>query len=152
MREKAQMCYTDEELGSQILITTVGINSQREQYKISTIKTVHLTENVNLLEDDEGTFYISYKVHNKTRDRDKNVYIGWSNTPPVPAQPMYIQGFEARELDYEMKDGTNPEECPLRLDILDGEIFNYGNIYVCDAIILEDQITAVIMVNHPKKN
>ena len=152
MTTKAQMCYTDEELGNQMLITIIGINSQREQHMISTIKTLHLIENLNLLEDEGGTYYISYKIYNKTRDRDKKVIMGWSKTPPVPAQPMYIQGFEAGKLDYEMQDGKNPEECPLRLYILDDKIFNYGNVYVCDAIILGDPITAVIMVNYPKES
>ena len=58
MRAKAQMCYTDENLGKQMLITTVGINNQREQHMISTIKTVHLTDGINLLEDGEGKYYI----------------------------------------------------------------------------------------------
>lgn len=144
MREKAQMCYTDEELGSQMLITTIGINSQREQYMISTFKTLRVTDTVNLLEDEGGTFYISYKLHEE--NGAKKVYMGWSKTPPVPAKPMFIRGFEAGELDDEVKKGKNPEERLLRLDVLNGEIVHYGTIYVFDAIILADKITAIIMV------
>lgn len=69
MREKAQMCYTDENVGKHMLITTVGINNQRERHMISTIKTIHLTDGVNLLEDGEGTYYISYQIHNKTNKK-----------------------------------------------------------------------------------
>ena len=119
MREKAQMCYTDENLGKQMLITTVGINNQREQHMISTFKTLRVT---------------------------KKVYMGWSKTPPVPAKPMFIRGFEAGKLDDEVKNGKNPVERLLRLDVLNGEIVHYGTIYVFDAILLADKITAIINV------
>lgn len=144
MRENAQMCYTDENLGKQMLITTVGINNQREQHMISTIKTVHLTDGVNLLEDGGGKYYISYKLHEMNRTR--KVYMGWSKTPPVPAKPLYMKGFDAGELEAEVKNRKNPVERFLRLYILDGEITHYGNVYICDAILLADKITAVIMV------
>lgn len=144
MRENAQMCYTDENLGKQMLITTVGINNQREQHMISTIKTVHLTDGVNLLEDGGGKYYISYKLHEMNRTR--KVYMGWSKTPPVPAKPLYMKGFDAGELEAEVKNRKNPVERFLRLYILDGEIIHYGNVYICDAILLADKITAVIMV------
>lgn len=145
---KAQMCYTDENLEKRMLITTVGINSQREQHLISTIKTVQLTENVNLLEDGGGTYYISYKRNEK--NIKKKVYMGRSKTPPVTAKPMYIKGFEARELDGERNGRINSVERRLRLDILSDEILHYGDVYVCDAILLADQITAVIRVNSKK--
>ena len=41
---KARLCYTDEDLGKQMLITIVGINSQREQHMISTFKTLRVTD------------------------------------------------------------------------------------------------------------
>ena len=144
MREKAQMCYTDENLGKQMLITTVGINSQREQHMISTFKTLRVTDAVNLLEDGGGNYYISYKLHEE--NGTKKVYMGWSKTPPVPAKPMFIRGFEAGKLDDEVKNGKNPVERLLRLDVLNGEIVHYGTIYVFDAILLADKITAIINV------
>lgn len=144
MRAKAQMCYTDENLGKQMLITTVGINNQREQHMISTIKTVHLTDGINLLEDGEGKYYISYKLHEMNRIR--KVYIGWSKTKPIPAKPMYIRGYEAGELEDEVKTRKTPVERKLRLDVLDSKIVQYGTIYVFDAILLADKITAIINV------
>ena len=143
MREKAQMCYTDENVGKHMLITTVGINNQRERHMISTIKTIHLTDGVNLLEDGEGTYYISYQIHNKT---NKKIVMGWSKTKPVPAQPMYIKGFEAGELDFETNEIKNPVARQLRLYIMDDEILHYGNVYIFDAIMLGDKVTAVINV------
>lgn len=144
MGEKAQMCYTDENLGKQMLITTVGINNQREQHMISTFKTLRVTDAVNLLEDGGGNYYISYKLHEE--NGAKKVYMGWSKTPPVPAKPMFIRGFEAGKLDDEVKNGKNPVERLLRLDVLNGEIVHYGTIYVFDAILLADKITAIINV------
>ena len=141
---KARLCYTDEDLGKQMLITIVGINSQREQHMISTFKTLRVTDAVNLLEDGGGNYYISYKLHK--RKGEERVYIGWSITKPVPAKPLYIQGFEAGELDDEVKNGKNPVERSLRLDVLDGKIVHYGTVYVFDAILLADRITAVINV------
>lgn len=76
----------------------------------------------------------------------KKVYMGWSKTPPIPAKPLYMKGFDAGELEDEVKNRKNPVERFLRLYILDGETTNYGNIYICDAILLADKITAVIMV------
>ena len=108
------------------------------------IKAVHLTEEVNLLEDIGGEYYISYKLSKKPRK--KKVYMGWSKTPPVQAKPMYMKGFDAGELEYEVQNRKNPAESFLELYILDGDITRYGNIYICDAILLEDKITAVIMV------
>lgn len=110
---KARLCYTDEDLGKQMLITIVGINSQREQHMISTFKTLRVTDAVNLLEDGGGNYYISYKLHK--RKGAERVYIGWSKTKPVPAKPLYIQGFEAGELDDEVKNGKNPVERSLAL-------------------------------------
>ena len=75
-----------------MLITTVGINNQREQHMISTIKTVHLTDGINLLEDGEGKYYISYKLHEMNRIR--KVYIGWSKTKPIPGSEEYDLIFE----------------------------------------------------------
>lgn len=72
--------------------------------------------------------------------------MGWSKTPPIPAKPLYMKGFDAGELEDEVKNRKNPVERFLRLYILDGETTNYGNIYICDAILLADKITAVIMV------
>lgn len=140
MATKAQMCYTDESEGKHMLITTIDINSQREQHIIS----VHLTEDVNLLKDGEGAYYVSYKL--SKNPRTKKVYMGWSKTPPIPAKPLYMKGFDAGELEDEVKNRKNPVERFLRLYILDGETTNYGNIYICDAILLADKITAVIMV------
>ena len=144
MREKAQMCYTDENLGKQMMITTVGINNKREQHMISTFKTLRVTDAVNLLEDGGGNYYISYKLHEE--NGAKKVYMGWSKTPPVPAKPMFIRGFEAGKLDDEVKNGKNPVERLLRLDVLNGEIVHYGTIYVFDAILLAEKITAIINV------
>lgn len=141
---KARLCYTDECVGKHMLITTVDINSQREQHMISTFKTQRLTDAVNLLEDGGGNYYISYKLHE--RKGAERVYIGWSKTPPVPAKPLYMKGFDAGELEAEVKNRKNPVERFLRLYILDGEITHYGNVYICDAILLADKITAVIMV------
>ena len=144
MATKAQMCYTDESEGKHMLITTIDINSQREQHIISMISAVHLTEDVNLLKDGEGAYYVSYKL--SKNPRTKKVYMGWSKTPPIPAKPLYMKGFDAGELEDEVKNRKNPVERFLRLNILDGETTNYGNIYICDAILLADKITAVIMV------
>lgn len=141
---KARLCYTDEGLGKHMLITIVGINSPREQHMISTFKTLRVTDDVNLLEDGGGNYYISYKLHEE--NGVKKVYMGWSKTPPVPAKPMFIRGFEAGELDDEVKNGKNPVERLLRLHILNGEIVHYGTVYVFDAIILAGKITAVINV------
>ena len=143
MATKAQMCYTDESEGKHMLITTIDINSQREQHIISMISAVHLTEDVNLLKDGEGAYYVSYKLSKNPRTK---VYMGWSKTPPIPAKPLYMKGFDAGELEDEVKNRKNPVERFLRLYILDGETTNYGNIYICDAILLADKITAVIMV------
>lgn len=144
MKKQAQMCYTDESEGKHMLITTIDINSQQEQHIISMIKAVHLTEDVNLLEDGGGEYYISYKLSKKTRK--KKVYMGWRKTPPVPAKPLYMKGFAANELEYEVKNGRKTSERLLRLYILDSEVSQYGNVYICDALLLADPITAVIMV------
>ena len=144
MATKAQMCYTDESEGKHMLITTIDINSQREQHIISMISAVHLTEDVNLLKDGEGAYYVSYEL--SKNPRTKKVYRGGSKTPPIPAKPLYMKGFDAGELEDEVKNRKNPVERFLRLYILDGETTNYGNIYICDAILLADKITAVIMV------
>ncbi len=111
---------------------------------ISTFKTLRVTDAVNLLEDGGGNYYISYKLHEE--NGAKKVYMGWSKTPPVPAKPMFIRGFEAGKLDDEVKNGKNPVERLLRLDVLNGEIVHYGTIYVFDAILLADKITAIINV------
>ncbi len=80
MKKQAQMCYTDESEGKHMLITTIDINSQREQHIISMIKAVHLTEDVNLLEDGGGEYYISYKLSKKTRKR-KFIWDGAKHHP-----------------------------------------------------------------------
>ena len=112
MKKQAQMCYTDESEGKHMLITTIDSNSQREQHIISMIKAVHLTEDVNLLEDGGGEYYISYKLSKKPRK--KKVYMGWSKTPPVPAKPLYMKGFAANELEYEVKNGRKTSERLIR--------------------------------------
>lgn len=113
MATKAQMCYTDESEGKHMLITTIDINSQREQHIISMISAVHLTEDVNLLKDGEGAYYVSYKL--SKNPRTKKVYMGWSKTPPIPAKPLYMKGFDAGELEDEVKNRKNPVERFLRL-------------------------------------
>lgn len=144
MREEAQMCYTDETEGENMLITTIGINGKRDQHIISTINVVHLADDVNLLEDGEGVCYISYKLSKKPST--KNVYMGWSKTLPVPAKPLHLKGFAAKELAEEVQSRKNPIERLLNLYILDGNITRYGNVYICDAMLLAEPITAIITI------
>ena len=146
MNRKAQLCYTDETFGRQMLVTFIEPNQSREIHMISTSKTEHIKDRISVLEDGDGVTYISYRALGKT---GKKVYIGWSNKKPTPGKPLDITGFGAHELDEEILKGRTPDERCIHLNILRNlkkGFLKYGNVWICDAEVIGEDATAVIQL------
>lgn len=146
MKKITQLCYTDETLGNQMLVTFIGPNQYRELHMLSTSKAEHLKDNVCLLKDSDGVTYISYRALGKP---DKKVYIGWSSKEPMPGNPLDISGFAANEIDLEILNGRKPEERCVHLNVLrsiNGDALKYGNVWVVDAKESGEDVTAVIQL------
>lgn len=146
MNRKAQLCYTDETFGRQMLVTFIEPNQSREIHMISTSKTEHLKDKISLLEDGDGVTYISYRALGKP---GKKVYIGWSYKEPIPGKPLDITGFGADEIDEEILDGRKPDERCIHLNILRNlkkGVLKYGNVWITDADVIGEDATAVIQL------
>lgn len=146
MKKITQLCYTDETLGEQMLVTFVAPNQKRDLHMISTSTAVHLKDNVCLLKDSDGVTYISYRALGKTR---KKVYIGWSSKEPKPGNSLNISGFAADEIDQEILNRVKPEERCIHLQILrniKGDVTKYGNVWIVDAKESGEDVTAVIQL------
>lgn len=146
MKKITQLCYTDETLGEQMLVTFIAPNQKRDLHMISTSTAVYLKDNVCLLKDSDGVTYISYRALGRT---DKKVYIGWSSKEPMPGNPLNIRGFAGHEIDLEILDGIKPEERCIHLQILrsiKGDAPKYGNVWIVDAKESGEDVTAVIQL------
>lgn len=146
MKEKAQLCYTDEALGGQMLVTFIDQDQYRELHMISTSRTEHLKDAISVLEEGDGAIYISYRALAKS---NKKVYIGWSYKEPIPGEPLDIRGFAAHEIDEEILDGRKPDERCIHLNILRNlkkGFLKYGNVWIVDAEVIGEDATAVIQL------
>lgn len=146
MTKKTQLCYTDETLGQQMLVTFIGPDQYRELHMISTTRAEHLKNEISLLEDCNRVRYIAYRalgIH------DRNVYIGWSCKIPTPGEILAIKGFEGKEIDKEILDGIKANERSIYLNILRNQkkgFLEYGNVWICDVRVLSEEATAVIQL------
>lgn len=146
MTKKTQLCYTDETLGEQMLVTFIGPDQYRELHMISTTRAEHLKNEISLLEDGDGVRYIAYRALGRPY---RSVYIGWSCSIPTPGETLEIKGFEAKEIDKEILDGIKTNERSIYLNISRNQkkgFLEYGNVWICEVMLQGEEATAVIQL------